>query len=235
MSELPPPPPGPLPPPPPAAHHCPNCGAPVGLDQDWCLNCGAAVTTQVAAGSGWRTPIAIAAAVLLLAAAALAFAFVELSGEADKAANRPVAQGPTGVTGPTGATPTPSPTGPTGALPTGPSGPTGPLDTATPPVVTPTPAPPGGSDGIGRWPDGKTAYTVILFSETSHASARSKARTVSSLPDVGILNSSRFASLRSGFHVVYSGQYDSLERAQDAADDAQSQAPGAYAKEVRPK
>jgi hypothetical protein len=229
----------PPPPPPPPAHVCPSCGAPAGPDQDWCLNCGAAITTQVAAAAGWRTPIAIVAAVLLIAAAALVFAFVELSGEADKAANKTVAQGPTGTTGPTGVTPTPSPSptpaGPTGILPTGPSGasgPSGPLDTATPKPGIPTPSP---GDGVGRWPDDKTAYTVILFSETSYDSAKAKARTVSSLPDVGILNSSKFSTLRSGYYVVFSGEYDTLERAQKAADDARSQAPGAYAKQVKPK
>jgi hypothetical protein len=224
-----------LPPPPPApGQACPHCGAPVGPDQDWCLNCGAAITTQVATATGWRTPLAIVAAVLLVAAAALVFAFVELSGEADDAANQPVAQGPTGTTGPTGVTqvPTTAPTGPTGVLPTGPSGttgPTGPIDTATP---TQTQAP---TQSIGRWPDGKTAYTVILFSETSYSSAQAKARTVSSLPDVGILDSDKFSTLRGGYYVVFSGQYDTLDRAESEAEDAQSQAPGAYAKQVKPK
>jgi hypothetical protein len=216
------------PPPPPPANVCPNCGAPVGADQDWCLNCGAAITTQVAAATGWRTPVAIVAAVLLVAAAALVFAFVALSGEADDAANRPVAAAPTGPSGVT-PTPTPSATGPTGVLPTGPSGSSGP----TGPIDTPTPEPP--TESIGRWPDGKSAYTVILFSESSFSSAKAKARTVSTLPDVGILDSDRFSTLRGGYYVVFSGEYDSLERAQSAAEDARSQAPGAYAKQVKPK
>jgi hypothetical protein len=200
------------------------------------LNCGAAVTTQIASAGGWRTPIVIVAAVLLLAAAALVFAFVELSGEADKAAKKPAPTGPSGTTGPTGF----APTGPTGIIPTGPtgptgttgsSGPTGPIDSATPtPFSSPTPP-----NTVGTWPDGKTAYTVILFSETSRASAKSKAQTVSSLPNVGILNSSRFSSLRGGYFVVFSGQYDTLAAAQDAAKSAASQAPGAYAKQVKPK
>jgi len=76
---------------------------------------------------------------------------------------------------------------------------------------------------------------VILFSETTRASAESKAQTVSDLPGVGILESSRYSSLRGGYFVVFSNQYDDLEDAQAAAESAQSQAPGAYAKEVRPK
>jgi hypothetical protein len=199
----------------------------VGADQDWCLSCGTAITTQVAAATGWRTPLAIVAAVLLIAAAALVFAFVELSGEADRAANGPVATtgatGPAGVTGPTG-----PPTGPSGVTgPSGTTGPTGPIDTATP---TPT-----ATSTIGRWREGKTAYTVILFSETSYAAAEAKARTVSSLPGVGILDSDKFSTLRGGYYVVFSGDYETLERAEAAAEDARSQAPGAYPKEVRPK
>jgi hypothetical protein len=233
MSDLPPPPP-PAPPPP---HVCPNCGAPAGPDQDWCLNCGAAITTQVAGATGWRTPLAIVAAVLLIAAAALIFAFVELSGEADKAANKPIASAPTGPSGviptPTTAPPT-GPSGPTGiTIPTGPSGasgPSGPIDSATPSAPSPTPA-----ESIGRWPDGKDGYTVILFSETSYSSAKAKARTVSGLPDVGILDSDKFSSLRGGYYVVFSGEYDSLARAEKEADSARSQAPGAYAKQVTPK
>jgi hypothetical protein len=240
MSDLPPPPPPPPPgamppPPPPAApdpaHFCPTCGAPVRPDQDWCLNCGAAVTTQVASAGGWRTPIMIVAAVLLIAAAALVFAFVELSGEADKVAEKPPVTGPSGTTGPTGIATVAPTTGPTGVIPTPPtgvSGPTGPIDTATP-VPTST----GGS--VGSWPKGKTAYTVILFSETTRSSAKSKAQTVSSLPKVGILNSSHFSTLRGGYFVVFSGQYDTLDAAQDAAKSAASQAPGAYAKQVKPK
>jgi hypothetical protein len=58
---------------------------------------------------------------------------------------------------------------------------------------------------------------------------------VSSLPDVGILNSSDFSSLRSGYFVVFSNQYDTLGQAQKAAERAQDDAPGAYAKQVTPK
>ena len=49
---------------------CPRCGAPVEADQDWCLNCGTAVTTEVAGAPAWRAPIAIVGAVLVVAAIA---------------------------------------------------------------------------------------------------------------------------------------------------------------------
>ena len=222
MSDLPPPP--PAPPPPPPGPSCHNCGFPVSADQDWCLKCGAALTTQVAGAGGWRTPLAIAAAVLLVAGAVLVFAFMELSGEADRVANAPVT-GPTGIVTPT---PTPGPSGPSGL--TGPSGVTGPTGSDDP-TATRTPS----TTTIGKWPAGETAYTVILFSETSRESAQSKARTVSSLPGVGILESSDYSSLAPGYFVVFSDQYDTLDAAQRAAKSAGSQAPGAYAKEVVPK
>lgn len=216
-----------LPPPPAAAPtaSCSNCGAPVRPDQDWCLSCGAAVTTEVAGASGWRTPIAIVAAVLLLAVGGLVFAFVELSGEAGTVASAPV-EPTTAPTGPSGPSGTSGPSGATG--PSGPTGTPGPVEGAE----TPTPS---DTTAVGRWPAGEDAYTVILFSETSFAAARSKAQTVSSLPGVGILNSSRFSTLRSGYFVVFSDQYDTLEDAQDAAEEAEDQAPGAYAKQVTPK
>ena len=236
MSDLPPPPPSPPPPPPPPpgaapTTSCANCGAPVGPGQDWCLNCGAAVTTEVAGAAGWRTPIAIVAAVLALAAAALVIAFLELSGEADKVAAKPAATaGPTGATGPTATGPTGA-FGPTGV--TGPTGTTGPVEAAETPSAIPSIIP--SQEKIPNWPDGKSGFTVILFSETSYASAKSKAKTVSTLPEVGILRSNKFSSLRSGYYVVFSGQYDTLKQAQNAAESAESQAPGAYAKEVTPK
>ena len=62
-----------------------------------------------------------------------------------------------------------------------------------------------------------------------------KAKSLSSVPGVGILRSGKFSSLRRGFWVVFAGQFDTLKLAQDAAKSAQSGAPGAYAKKVTPK
>src|SRR4051812_49650990 len=84
---------------------CPRCGAPLRPDQDWCLNCGTAVTTEVAGAPGWRTPIAIVGVVLALAAIALAVGFIELSDDSER-----VAQAPATTVTPT-PTPTPAPAG----------------------------------------------------------------------------------------------------------------------------
>src|SRR6266545_1733685 len=112
---------------------CPRCGAPMRPDQDWCLNCGTAVTTEVAGARGWRTPVAIVAVVLVIAAAGLAFAFLEISGDADRTAQAPPATPTPATTPPPAPTPTATPSATPSATPppapagaTGATGPTGP-------------------------------------------------------------------------------------------------------------
>jgi septal ring-binding cell division protein DamX len=227
---------------------CPRCGAPLRPDQDWCLNCGAAVTTHVAGAPGWRTPVAIVGVVLLLAAGGLLFAFLELSDDADRVARAPTPSatpaaidtpsptptpGPTGPSGPSGPTGTPTtrPTGPSG--PTGSTGPTGTRPRPSPsPTVTSTP-PTGGS--FASWPAGEEAWTVILKSASSRSEAEKRARELQAQgKSVGILNSSDYSSLRGGYFVVFSGQYDDRKAAQTAADGFKSTVPEAYARLVKP-
>lgn len=219
----------PLTPPPDAGPElttCPRCGAPLRADQDWCLNCGAAVTTEVSGARGWRTPIVIVGAVLALAAVALIIAFVQLSDDADQVAQAPPAQTPAPpAAAPPAATPAPSPT----------TAPASPLPSVTP-GASATPAPTTAT-GTGTWPAGKTAYTVILWSATTRKEAETKATQMQSAgaSGVGILHSDDFSSLRAGYWVVFSGQYGTSKEAQDAAAAAQGYAPGAYPKQVKPK
>lgn len=232
---------------------CPRCGAALRPDQDWCLNCGAAVTTHVAGAPGWRTPVAIVGVVLLLAAAGLLVAFFELSDDADQVARAPTPTGtpasldtptPTPTPSPTASpSPTPGPTGPSG--PSGPTGPTnrptGPTGSTTTPGRTPTPFPTTGTGGTGSnatiasWPSGKEAWTVILKSSSTRADAERRARELqSSGRSVGVLNSSDYSSLRSGYWVVFSGQYEDRAAAQSAANGFKSTVPEAYARFVKP-
>jgi hypothetical protein len=64
----------------PGPEACPLCGSPLNPDQDWCLRCGAAARTRLAATPNWRGPIAAIAVVAVLALGVLAAALVKLAG-----------------------------------------------------------------------------------------------------------------------------------------------------------
>ena len=218
---------------------CPRCGAAVRPDQDWCLMCGAAVTTKVAGAPGWRTPVAIVGVVLAIAAAGLVFAFLEISNDADKAAQATptptaaaqVTTTPTPV--PTAASPTPTPSpGTTATATASPTTSASPTTTASPTAT----ASPATSTGVAQWPAGRSGWTVVYASTTSKADAEKRAKDFQAAgQNVGVLESSQYSSLRRGFWVVFSGVYDTQEEAQKAAEGAQGAAPGAYAREVVPK
>jgi hypothetical protein len=251
----------------PQAITCPRCGAVLREDQDWCLMCGAAVTTHVAGAPGWRTPVAIVGVVLLLAAAGLLVAFLELSDDSTRVANAPTATptasaiatpsptpsvtpSPVGTpTTPPGAsvtpssTPSASPTPPAAISPGASTTPGKVPSPASSPSRTPTPFP-GASPATGgtttggtvaSWPSGKSAWTVILKSASSKADADKRAKELQAQgKSVGVLNSSDYSSLRKGYWVVFSGQYEKKEDAQSAANGFKSTVPEAYARFVKP-
>jgi septal ring-binding cell division protein DamX len=176
--------------------------------------------------------------VLLVAAGALVYAFLQISDNADQ-----VAQAPAPATTPAAVpaaspspAPSPSPTATASATATsvpgttttsGPTGPTGP----TGPITTPTT-----TGSFASWPAGPTAYTVVLWSASTRAEAETKARELQSKgQSPGILHSDDYPSLRPGYWVVFSGQYPTRAQAQSAATAAQSAAPGAYARQVKPR
>lgn len=59
---------------------CPLCGAPLRAEQDWCLRCGAAARTRLAAPPKWKGLIAALAVVAAISIAVLAVALVKLVG-----------------------------------------------------------------------------------------------------------------------------------------------------------
>jgi hypothetical protein len=65
---------------------CPRCAAPVALDQEWCLHCGAPARTRLVPTPNWRAPLVVLAVIATLAGLALAIAFVELTGDNEPAA-----------------------------------------------------------------------------------------------------------------------------------------------------
>jgi hypothetical protein len=145
------------------ARACANCGAALGENQDWCLQCGAGAPGSLTpSGPGWRSAATILAAAAALAIGAAAAAYAALS-EGGPPKPRPVtatvAQTTPPVTPPT-TTPTtpgaltpppttpklPGVTTPKSLLPkTTAKPPKIPLATptpkATPPAITPAPAP----------------------------------------------------------------------------------------------
>ena len=219
-------------PPPATERACPRCGASLAADQEWCLNCGTDVASRVAPTPRWRVPIVLVGTLLALVAAALILALVELSGDP-----QPVAQAPGGAPTATPAAGAPADDGGTAAPVAGAT----PTPTATPtPSVTPTASPgaettapgaTGTSGGLATWPSGKTGWTVVLASTPSRAEAERKARAAGTA-EAGVLHSDDFASLRKGYWVVFSGQYDARKAAEAAAEGA----PGdAYARRVVPR
>ncbi len=58
---------------------CPLCGAPLAVDQDWCLRCGAAARTRVASTPRWQTPLVVLLIVAALCVAVLAGSLVKLA------------------------------------------------------------------------------------------------------------------------------------------------------------
>jgi hypothetical protein len=65
---------------PPVDAVCPLCGAPLDPRQEWCLSCGAAARTRLAAPTNWKAPIVAIAVIATLALGVLAAALVKLSG-----------------------------------------------------------------------------------------------------------------------------------------------------------
>ena len=63
-----------------AGEACPLCGAPLHPEQEWCLRCGAAARTRLAASPRWKGLIATLAVVVALSLGVLAAALVKLAG-----------------------------------------------------------------------------------------------------------------------------------------------------------
>jgi hypothetical protein len=59
---------------------CPLCASPLQAEQEWCLRCGAAARTRLAASPNWRAPIAAIVAVVALSLGVLTAALVDLAG-----------------------------------------------------------------------------------------------------------------------------------------------------------
>jgi hypothetical protein len=128
---------------------CPLCGTPLRPDQDWCLRCGAAARTRLAATPSWKTPIATIAVVAALALGVLAAALVKLAGGSSSSS----APSTTTVTTPAASAPA-TPTTPTtlpgaGAPPASTTTPSTPPGSSTATSGASAPATPTSTSGVG--------------------------------------------------------------------------------------
>jgi hypothetical protein len=118
--------------------------------------------------------------------------------------------------------------------------PTAPEPTVTGPARTAPAAPPAPPNGRTPWPKDRDGWTLFLMSYPKEDAAGREAALAAAtraakarLPEVGILDSSRFASLHPGYYVVFSGIYSSQGRAITALRTARASGfSGAYPRAV---
>lgn len=208
---------------------CPRCGAASTPAQEYCLECGLrlgagrGVTGRLSAAwrerFGWYPGAWVWPALLGLVIAVLgATAAIVVADSGNGNAGPLVATEGGRPQNPAPPTPTE-----TVALPTVPSGTpttTGPPPTRTTPPPATTPAPRPGA--LVQWPAARNGYTVVLESipssaGRSYAASRARSASRAGLPQVGVLDSSRFSSLHPGYYVVFSGIYGSKAEADRGA------------------
>ncbi|HXV02289.1 MAG TPA: hypothetical protein VFP24_01835 [Gaiellaceae bacterium] len=214
---------------------CPRCGSPAEPLQEYCLECGLRLRTPglvPALASGWQRRVRwypgdwIWPALLALVVAILAGAAAILWTRDAESAPRET------LVGDTSPLPTVTATVPTAPTQTTPTVPTAPTRT------TPTTPQPPRTRTLAAWPKGRTGWTLVLASLPASAGRKAavgKARQAldAGLTQVGVLDSSNFSSLHPGYFVVFSGTYDSLSEAQDAASRAAQKGYGnTYARRI---
>ncbi len=98
---------------------------------------------------------------------------------------------------------------------------------------------PESPSGVAEWPVGEDGWTIALASlpqTGGRAPALARARTARAkgLAAVGVLDSSRYASLHPGYWIVFSGIYASEAEATSALEDARRYARSASVRRVVP-
>ncbi len=218
---------------------CPRCDAPVQPGQEYCLDCGGRLgraptgtspraSRAVASRYGWAGAWLVPALLGLLVALVGTGAAIAISGEGDGAEAISTATGGSlTVTDPTPTLTAPEPTTPTSTAPT-----------TTAPTTTAPPPPPRNPAAIA-WPRDRRGWTIVLLSlpqtngraEANEQATRARQR---GLRRVGVLDSSRYASLHPGYFVVFQGVYASEAEAASALQRARAAFPNAYQREIVP-
>jgi cell division septation protein DedD len=219
---------------------CPRCGAHRQPDQGYCLDCGLrlpAVTGRVASlrrrwirRFGWYPGDWIWISLLtLLVAIAGASASIALKSSTASAhgSHTFIAPPPLTVTQPR-TVPATTTAVDTSTLPTPPE----------PTTTAPTKPPPGPENGKLTWPANENGWTIVLVSYPKTNGAASASQTAAhaakaGLLQVGVLDSSTYASLQPGYLVVFTGIYSSKADADAAVSTArQAGFGGAYSRQI---
>jgi hypothetical protein len=184
---------------------CPRCREPLASGQEYCLECGARVTdAALRSGSSLRSGWVLRS---------VAAGVVALVGAATAIAATGSDGGGTSIVTAIGAFAT-APESTTEDSAVGPSGAT-------------------------EWPAGEDGWTIALVSlpQTGGrpaALARARAARARRLPQVGVLDSSRYASLHPGYWIVFTGVYASEAEATSALESARRFARSATVRRVVP-
>ena len=219
---------------------CPRCNTQVQPGQEYCLECGHRLVREPAGpvvrasatvaerhdwAGAWLLPALLGLVIAVLGTGAA----IAISADGEEPEAIPTATG--GSLTVTGGTPTltaPEPTTPA----------TTPAPATTQPAATTAPRPPANPAAI-TWPRGERGWTIVLLSlpQTNGrdaAAAQAKKARDGGLRRVGILDSSRFASLHPGYYVVFQGVYDDEAEASSALQRARTVFPSAYQREIVP-
>ncbi|HEX7626650.1 MAG TPA: zinc ribbon domain-containing protein [Gaiellaceae bacterium] len=221
---------------------CPRCGAERQPDQRYCLDCGLvlpAVDGRLPAlrrrwirRFGWYPGdwVWISLLTLLIAAAGAATAILLTESRTSNQGNTFAAT--TAITSVTEPATVPATTAPTTVdtrtLPTAPE----------PTTSTPTKPKPGPKNGRLTWPANENGWTIVLVSypklngQTAATDTAARAAKAG-LKQVGVLDSSSYASLQPGYLVVFTGIYGSKADADAAVSTArQAGFGGAYSRQI---
>ena len=219
------------------ATRCPRCGTAAEAGQEYCLECGGRLGREPAPGvasravtdrSDWSGAWILPALLGLVIAILGTGAAIVISGDGEEPSAIPTATG--GSLTVTGGTPTLTAPEPTTAATTA---------AATTSPATPTAPPPPVNPAAITWPRDRRGWTIVLLSLPQSngrdaAGAQAKKARDGGLRRVGVLDSSRYASLHPGYYVVFHGVFDSEAEASSALQRARAVFPTAYQREIVP-
>jgi hypothetical protein len=210
---------------------CPRCGTPAADRQEYCLECGQRLDASDGLvgrlGAAWRARFGwypgdwIWPILLALVVAVLGGIGAVAAGSGNGGRGKPLVATHPGAP----REPVTPPETATVALPTVPRG----TPTTSGPPPTPSAPPQAQSSpsasALATWPANRAGYTVVVESVPTSAGrsiavARARSAKRAGLPQVGVLDSSRYSSLHPGYWVVFSGIYGTSADADAARQSA---------------